>query len=79
MIASLREALAARNAEAYRRHAHSLKSNCNTFGALGLAAQSREIELGGLHSDAAQDEKAVDALAHTYTEVAAALKGLRRG
>ena len=35
------------DADAFRRAAHSLKSNSNTFGALTLAALARELELGG--------------------------------
>ena len=34
MLASLDRALAARDADEFRRAAHSLKSNSNTFGAL---------------------------------------------
>ena len=39
MLRDLRSALATGNADAFRRAAHSLKSNCNTFGALTLAAK----------------------------------------
>ena len=34
MLNDLRDALAAQDADKFRRAAHSLKSNCNTFGAL---------------------------------------------
>ena len=37
MLADLRAALAAGDADAFRRTAHSLKSNGNTFGVLTLA------------------------------------------
>ena len=36
------------DADRFRRAAHSLKSNSNTFGALRLAALARELELNGL-------------------------------
>ncbi len=48
MLAELRRALAAEQVEPFRRAAHSLKSNANTFGALALGALARELELGGL-------------------------------
>ena len=52
ILAQLREAAAAGDAAKYKRAAHSLKSNANTFGAFRLAAIAREIELGGLDPDA---------------------------
>ena len=36
------------DADRFRRAAHSLKSNSNTFGALALGAMARELELAGL-------------------------------
>ena len=48
MLAELRTALAAPIADTFRRAAHSLKSNGNTFGALALGRLARELELGGL-------------------------------
>ena len=72
MFAALRAAIEGGNAEAFRRAAHSLKSNSLTFGAAALAAQARALELGGL--GAAAD---VDALAATYARAAEALKELR--
>src|SRR5262245_52967125 len=53
ILVQLREAAAAGDAAKYKRAAHSLKSNANTFGAFRLAAIAREIELGGLDPDAA--------------------------
>ena len=51
MLAELRAARAEGNAERFRRAAHSLKSNGNTFGAVKLAALAREFELKGLDAD----------------------------
>ena len=45
MLADLRRALAARDVDTFRRAAHSLKSNGNTFGALALGALARDLEL----------------------------------
>jgi HPt (histidine-containing phosphotransfer) domain-containing protein len=79
MLADLRSARAAGDGERFRRAAHSLKSNCHTFGAQALGAQARELELRGLAADAAQDAAALDALEASYAQVAAALKELIRG
>ena len=77
MLGELREALAAGNADAFRRAAHSLKSNSLTFGALTLGAMAREQELGGLA--AAQQSNTLDALAQEYARVADALRELSHG
>jgi histidine phosphotransfer protein HptB len=76
MLADLRSALTAQDAVRFRRAAHSLKSNCNTFGALPLAAMARELELSGLPGggDGAQSLAALDA---EYSRVAVALQGMR--
>ncbi len=76
MIDDLRSALAARDADRFRRAAHSLKSNSNTFGAHMLGAMSRDLELNGL-ARAEADGAPLDALAQEYSLVAAALKELR--
>jgi HPt (histidine-containing phosphotransfer) domain-containing protein len=74
MLAELERALAAGDAESFRRAAHSLKSNANTFGALALGARARALELGGL---GAGNADALAALAQEYARAAAALKELR--
>src|SRR5947207_14340151 len=50
MLADLRSSFAGNEAERFRRAAHSLKSNSNTFGATSLAALAKQLELGGLAS-----------------------------
>jgi histidine phosphotransfer protein HptB len=75
MLAELRSAQAAGAADAFRRAAHSLKSNSNTFGATRMGALARELELGGLIADTAP----LDALDAEYQRVAAALMELCRG
>ncbi len=77
MLAELEAALAAGQADAFRRAAHSLKSNSLTFGATALAAQARSLELGGLPTDAAQGQAALVALRSAYEGAATALRGLR--
>ena len=75
MLAELRRAQAAGAADAFRRAAHSLKSNSNTFGATRLGEMARDLELGGLVADAAR----LDALEAEYRRAAAALKGMCGG
>ena len=77
MLEELRATLAAGNADAFRRAAHSLKSNSLTFGALTLGAMARDLELGGLGPVRAANAQPLDALAQEYARVAAALKELR--
>ena len=79
MLAELRSARAESHAGRFRRAAHSLKSNGNTFGALKLAALARDLELKGLDADPARDTVALAALEAEYARAAAALKDLRDG
>ena len=79
MLAELRGARTAGDADRFRRAAHSLKSNANTFGALRLAAQARELELEGLAAEPAHDVTALAELDAEYARAAAALKDLRNG
>ena len=77
MLAELRSAQASGQADVFRRAAHSLKSNSNTFGALELGRLARELELGGLVASPAQLD-ALDALEAEYQRVVAALRGACR-
>lgn len=79
MLADLRAARAAGDAETFRRAAHSLKSNSTTFGAVQLAAQARALELGGLAPDAAQDLAAIGSVEAALQQALAALKERCRG
>jgi histidine phosphotransfer protein HptB len=76
LLAELRAARADGDADRYRRAAHSLKSNGNTFGATALGAQAREIELAGL-GEAAADAARLAALEAEYARAAQALRELR--
>ena len=79
MLAELRGARADGNAERFRRAAHSLKSNGNTFGALKLAALARAFELKGLDAEPSRDAAALAALEAEFARAAAELKTLRNG
>jgi histidine phosphotransfer protein HptB len=75
MIAELRAAQRAGSAERFRRAAHSLKTNANTFGAGALGAAARELEHGGVPADA----YGIDALQSQYDAAVAALRRLIDG
>ena len=77
MLDELRRALAAKDADKFRRAAHSLKSNSNTFGALTLGAMARELELAGVSKVIEDGGRPLDALAQEYSRVATALTELR--
>jgi HPt (histidine-containing phosphotransfer) domain-containing protein len=77
MLADLRASLAAGDADRFRRAAHSLKSNSNTFGAHALGALAKDLELSGLATVAGRGPLALDPVAAEYGKVAAALAKLR--
>jgi histidine phosphotransfer protein HptB len=79
MLAELRGAFADGNAERFRRAAHSLKSNGNTFGAFKLAALARDFELKGPDPDPSRGAAALAALEAEYVRAAVELKTLRNG
>ena len=72
ILDELRSAFEAGAAERFRRAAHSLKSNSNTFGASRLAEMARSLELGGMPTDRA----AVDALTGELQRSIAALMAM---
>ena len=75
LLAELRSAWPAGAADRFRRAAHSLKSNSNTFGATRLAELARTLELGGLPASA----QPLDALEAEYERTLAALQTLAKG
>ncbi|MGC1817566.1 MAG: Hpt domain-containing protein [Casimicrobiaceae bacterium] len=78
MLTELRGAFAAGDAERFRRSAHSLKSNGNTFGALAFGAMARELEIGGLAPVQQANGAPLAVLADEYARVAQALTELAR-
>ena len=74
MLAELERARLANDAERFRRTAHALKSNGQSFGALPLSELARALELGGLPPDATGLEQ----LAALYERTALALQEAAR-
>ena len=77
MLADLRESLAGSDAERFRRAAHSLKSNGNTFGAFVLGALAKDLELAGVTQVTERGPGALAEVEAEYLRVAAALAALR--
>lgn len=75
-LAALTSALAAGDAESFRRAAHSLKSNAATFGALELAALARELEDTARAGNLPAAER-LAALQSSYDDASVELTGLR--
>lgn len=79
MLGDLREALAGGEADRFRRAAHSLKSNGNTFGALTLGALAKDLELSGLAQVRERGAQPLAAVEAEYARVAAELAALAHG
>lgn len=76
MIGNMQAALAIQDVESFRRNAHSLKSNANTFGALELGALARELELMGKQNNLEVGNR-LEVLNDALANVAAELKAMR--
>ena len=76
MLAELRATATTGRPDAFRRAAHSLKSNANTFGATKLGTLARDLELNGVPAGGGAAE--LDALAREYERVSVRLQELRR-
>ena len=77
LLAGMREALAAGDAEALRRAAHTLKSNSATFGAMALSALCRELEEHGKHGAIEGADELVAQIEAAYEQVEPALRSAR--
>jgi HPt (histidine-containing phosphotransfer) domain-containing protein len=75
-VRQLKEALAAQDADAFRRAAHTLKSNARTFGAGGLADLSQELETMGRENNLETGNR-LEVMEEALAEVVRQLKALR--
>jgi HPt (histidine-containing phosphotransfer) domain-containing protein len=76
LLAEMNQALDDGDADAFRRAAHSLKSNSESFGATRLATLARELEAMGREGRLDQARPKMPLLESTYEETAQALKAL---
>jgi HPt (histidine-containing phosphotransfer) domain-containing protein len=79
LIATLRHALAEGDVDAFRRAAHSLKSNGETLGATRLAALARDLESTARAGRLDGAGPRVEHVGDEYELVARELGELRRG
>lgn len=77
MIAELQSSLNVKDADAFRRAAHSMKSNANTFGATHLAMLAKELEMLGKENKLDDSGDKLRALEEAYASVREELKGLK--
>jgi len=77
ILSDLRDSLANGDAERFRRAAHSLKSNANTFGALALGAIAKDLEISGVAQAKARGPGALGDIETEYARVSTALASLR--
>jgi HPt (histidine-containing phosphotransfer) domain-containing protein len=76
MIQNMQTALNTKDVESFRRNAHSLKSNANTFGATELGVLAKELEMMGKQSNLEIGNR-LEALSEVFSKVAEELKGMR--
>jgi len=77
LMSEMRQALKDGNAEAFRRAAHSLKSNASSFGANELSALAKQLEMMGKSADLNGADDLLVKLADQYTQVEKALRALQ--
>ena len=76
MLTNMQSALEAKDVESFRRNAHSLKSNANTFGATELGILAKELEQMGKDNDLEIGNR-LEVIKEAYAKVAEELKGMR--
>ncbi len=74
LLAQLREAWQRRDAEAFRRAAHSIKSSSASLGALRLSEQARALEMLGKQGSLDGVKGDLDALEAEYAQAEQGLK-----
>jgi HPt (histidine-containing phosphotransfer) domain-containing protein len=72
----MKRGLGQNDTDAFRRAAHSLKSNGESFGATRLADLARELEAIGRDGRLEEARPKIPQLESTYEETAQALKAL---
>jgi HPt (histidine-containing phosphotransfer) domain-containing protein len=77
LIQQMHQALAAQDADSFRRAAHSLKSNSASFGAMQLSSLARELEFAGKENRLDQTGETLARLETEYTQVSTELEALR--
>jgi histidine phosphotransfer protein HptB len=79
LLAKLQQALAGQDYELFRQAAHSIKSTSNSFGALALGAQAKDLEMMGRAANLEGAPSKVATLVQEYTVVKIRLEELCHG
>ena len=76
MLKNMKTALKTKDVESFRRNAHSMKSNANTFGAMELGVLAKELEFMAKENNLDVGNR-LEVLTEAYGKVAEELKGMR--
>ena len=76
LITKMRSALASKDTDAFRRAAHSIKSNAATFGAMELSALAKELEAFGRDKNLEIGNR-LEVMEETFRQVEIQLKTLK--
>ncbi len=76
MLNNMQTALETKDVESFRRNAHSLKSNANTFGATELGVLAKELESMARENNLDIGDR-LEKLNQAFSIAAAELKGMR--
>ncbi len=76
MIQNMYTALEKKDVESFRRNAHSLKSNANTFGATELGALAKELEFMAKENNLEVGTR-LEVLNEAFGKVSEELRGMR--
>ena len=76
MLQNMQVALETKDVESFRRNAHSLKSNANTFGATELGILAKELEFMARENNLDVGTR-LESLKEAFDKVAEELKGMR--
>jgi len=76
-IQTMKDALAGNDAETFTRSAHTLKSNCKTFGAFEFAEKAFELEKLGSEKNLKATKKKLARLEKAYKQLVIDLEELR--
>lgn len=79
LFARMKQAIAASDAPALQRSAHSLKTGSATFGAMAFSARCKELEDIGKSGVMDGAEQKLNSLESSYAEVVLALKSQLEG
>jgi HPt (histidine-containing phosphotransfer) domain-containing protein len=78
LISDMKSSLNSKDADVFRRAAHSFKSNSATFGANRLSLLAKELETLGRENRLSEIGSRLDALEEAYGVVAKELKELQQ-